>query len=424
MRKIIYVLLMLQISLQAQVQKVTLTDCYTGARESHPSYSDQLRIRQINQLKQSNAGIQWLPQLYLNGQANYQSDAIDLSIPISMPNQPPTFKRIQTDKDQYKATIDVSQLLFDGGTVKVQKQITELTAQTDVLQTEVDLHKGKEQVNQVYFYLLILKQNEQLLQTTANNLLEKRKSIESGVANGLLNENDLRLIDVELMKIKQQIKELQIAYIANVNVLAEITGLKLESNVQLVFPDSVFETKDSLARTELLLFDSQRKTTDLSKQLLQTQRVPKLYTFGQLGYGKPGLNMLGNEFNTFYIVGVSLKWNIWDWNKTNRDKQVVGLQKEQISSKETQFVRNIKIAEENNRSKIEQLESAVESDGQIIKLHKDIVSMNSLRLDQGLITTTEYLNSVSAETIANIQGEVHKIQLLQAKYDLKILKGN
>ncbi len=424
MRRIIYALLMLQLSLQAQNQKVTLADCYIGARERHPSYSDQLRIQQINKLKVENAGIQWLPQLFLNGQANYQSDAIDLSIPISLPNQAPTFKRIQTDKDQYKATVDVSQLLFDGGTVKVQKQIAELSTQTDVLQTEVDIHKGKEQVNQVYFYMLILKQNEHLLQTTVNNLLEKRKSIESGVANGLLNENDLRLIDVELMKIKQQIKELQIAYTANVNVLAEITGLKLDTSVQLVLPDSINDVNDSLSRSELLLFESQRKTTDLSKQLLQTQRVPKLYTFGQLGYGKPGLNMLGNEFNTFYIVGVSLKWNIWDWNKTNRDKQVLGLQKEQISSKETQFVRNIKIAEENYRSKIEQLESAVVSDGQIIELHKEIVSKNSLRLDQGLITTTEYLNSVSAETIAKIQGEVHKIQLLQARCDLKILKGN
>ena len=430
MRKQVFIMLLLPLSLLAQERRaITLADCYKAAREFHPSYSDQGRIGQISDLKVSNVKTQWLPQLNLSGQATYQSASLELStlVPATFgpQGQVTSFaqKTIKTDKDQYKGTLDVNQVLYDGGSVSVQKQMAVESGKSDMLQTEVDIQKVKEQVNQVYFTLLILKQSQQQLQATQNNLLEKRKSLESGLTNGLLTANDLRQIDVELVKIAQQITELEISYSSNLQVLAEITGLKIESGSEVSLPEELITMYDSIVRPEQKLFASQRTNLDLSKKLSQTQRMPKLYAFGQVGYGKPGLNMISNDFSTFGIVGLTFKWNIWDWSKTAHDKQIITLQQEMIASKEEQFVRSIRIAKDNNHAKISQLEKAIEADTKIVSLNNEIVQTNSIRLDQGIITTTDYINSVNAELIAKIQSYAHKVQLIQAKYDYITLLG-
>ena len=42
----------------------------------------------------------------------------------------------------------------------------------------------------------------------------------------------------------------------------------------------------------------------------------------QAGYGNPGLNMLDNSFQPFYVVGLKANWNVFDWGKTKTDKKI------------------------------------------------------------------------------------------------------
>ena len=60
----------------------------------------------------------------------------------------------------------------------------------------------------------------------------------------------------------------------------------------------------------LAMFDIQKKQISLSQRLDEISRRPKIGAFAQLGYGKPGLNFLKNEFAPYYLVGVRAQWNI------------------------------------------------------------------------------------------------------------------
>jgi outer membrane protein TolC len=143
--------------------------------------------------------------------------------------------------------------------------------------------------------------------------------------------------------------------------------------------------------------------------------MPKLYAFGQLGYGRPGLNMLNNEFDDFYIVGATLKWNFWDWNKTKREKQVYAIQKSMVTTKRENFTKNLSIDLQNRKAAIQKLEEALKRDADIVTLRSGITQIAQSQLNNGVITTSDYLNELNAETQARINLETHKIQLEQAK---------
>jgi hypothetical protein len=60
-------------------------------------------------------------------------------------------------------------------------------------------------------------------------------------------------------------------------------------------------------RPEMKLFDLQNEQINLSKDLLVKVIYPKWMPWPS-GYGNPGLNMLDNSFQAFYMFGVKANW--------------------------------------------------------------------------------------------------------------------
>jgi len=65
------------------------------------------------------------PQITINGQVTYQSDVTGLTIPNNL------FKIDPLSKDQYKATAEIQQTLYDGGLNKKNREISQLGTEID-----------------------------------------------------------------------------------------------------------------------------------------------------------------------------------------------------------------------------------------------------------------------------------------------------
>jgi outer membrane protein TolC len=71
---------------------------------------------------------------------------------------------------------------------------------------------------------------------------------------------------------------------------------------------------------------------------------------------------------------------------------------------------------ENKRSEVLKYEKIILKDREILDLRSKVVKEYASRLDHGVITATEYLNELNAESEARLNINIHKIQLVQAKY--------
>ncbi|NQV78075.1 MAG: hypothetical protein HQ490_06940 [Lutibacter sp.] len=86
-----------------------MEDFYTLINKSYPLTKQHDLLTTQNELDVAVIKTKKLPQLHFSAQATYQSDVT--SIPIVIPGstiEPP-------NKDQYKATASINQLIYDGG---------------------------------------------------------------------------------------------------------------------------------------------------------------------------------------------------------------------------------------------------------------------------------------------------------------------
>jgi ABC-2 type transport system permease protein len=113
MKRFIYFLIALFALPIVGQQKITLEECYNLVEKNYPLVKQTNLIKQKSDYEIEALNKAKLPSINLNAQATYQSDVIGL--PTAMPSVEPL------NKDQYRATLDVNQLInaIDGAAAGV-----------------------------------------------------------------------------------------------------------------------------------------------------------------------------------------------------------------------------------------------------------------------------------------------------------------
>jgi outer membrane protein TolC len=389
---------------------VALSWCLERTALNHPRMGNNELIGQIADDRISNIKSGNLPQVELNGKASYQSDAISLDINIPIPG----LVIPESPKDQYKLSLDLTQSLYDGGYSRNRQNIEKAAEKVEQSQLEIDVHSTKMQVKDLYYSILLIQKNQEIIQLSLDQLMENRNVIITGIKNGVLLANDLDLLDVEIIKLKQRKSELENSRLAGIRMLSSKTGEIIPEDTHLQPSGFKVPENDTVRRLEKALFDLQSQQLGASKGLVKSRTLPKVYAFGQFGYGNPALNMLKDEFDTYYIVGAGLKWTIWDWKTSGRDKEIIGLQQNMIESRKAQFESDIRSALIGQRAEINNHEENLKSYQNILELRSHISSVAKVQLEQGIIKTLDYITILNQETVARIQYENEKIILQQA----------
>ncbi|MEI6695253.1 MAG: TolC family protein [Bacteroidota bacterium] len=406
------------LTLSVNAQNIDLQFCYQKALANYPLSSQKESIRSIGELKIKSLNTNYLPQVNINGQLSYQSDVTKIPIKLPLISIP------EASKDMYKASLDINQLIWDGGMISAQKNLEDISTQAEQQNLETELYKLKERVNLFYFNILMLQQNTDLLEISKKDILAKLLKIASGVKNGMLTESNADNLKAEIIKIDQKIIEIKSSKSANIQMLNELCGIAITDLSVLTLPEiAVNTTGFENLRPELKIFELNKNKLTLTSSILSTKMMPKIYGFGQLGYGRPGLNMLSNDFQSFYIVGAKLSWNIWNWNQTKNDKKILELQKDIINSNKEAYQKNTKMVYQRDVAEIDKFTELILKDLEIIQLRTKIASNSSSQFDNGYITSSDYLNDVNAATQAKINFEIHKIQLQKAKCDYLVNLG-
>lgn len=416
--KLLFIALLLPIHLLMAQEAVTLEQCQNWARENHPVLKQLDLYQQILALKNENNATSYLPQVGLNGQATYQSDVTKIGISI------PGMAIPTVDKDQYKFYLDFKQTIWDGGLSKAKELINETENAGNQSQIEVELYQVKEKVNQFYFTSFLIQENLKILEKKTETLGERQKIVESAVKNGMVLGSELDQLVAEQIKTDQLVLELKSNRETVLSALAILTGKESGRMQDLALTEEPLLLDKPLMRPELDLFAKQNDLLNANSEILKKQRNPKLFGFGQAGYGKPGLNMLNSEFDTYYLVGLGFNWNVLDWKNTSRQQQVLKLQQDIVQTRQENFIRNIDMATDQQNKQIDQLAQLLKSDQKLIQVRERITKTSASKLENGTITTADYIQDLNAETTARLTLETHKIQLKEARIKLGNIRGN
>jgi outer membrane protein TolC len=401
-------------------ESLTLFDCQRMARENAPRLGDLDVLQKMGDAKIDQAETYWYPSLDLNGKLSYQSDVVtvtltDPDIPVAFPEVP---------HDQYGLNLDISQNLYDGGITKGKKSYEEALLAADLQQVEVDLYGLKGRVNQYYFAVLIVQENMQNLDIHLKNLQARKEAVRTAVTHGTLLETELHILEVERLKVEKSMIELASRKKSYMSALNVICGEGFDTEAILEKPHFEGLDEGSMTRPEYKLFDLKQASMEAGKELMGKKRMPVLYAFGQTGYGKPGYNVMNEDWDYYYMVGAGLRWKIWDWNSTSREKQLIGYQQQILQSQRKTFDKEIEALLVQEEARIEQYMLTMEMDQQVLELQQKISKQAAVQLDHGTMTATDYVTELNKESLARISLASHQVMLMQSMANYLTIQGN
>jgi outer membrane protein TolC len=399
-------------------QTISLTECLEKSKVNYPLHKSIDLINKNTELKLQQLKTNYLPVFDLSGSVTWQNDVPHFNSPS------PSFPIPKAPKDQYKIYVDVKQMIFDGGITKASKEVEKISGIADTKATEVDLYAIRDKIISSYYFILVVKKQIKQIDLAIEQLQKRIDEISAAAENGVILASNIDVFKVEILKLKQQKTGMQEAENTAFGILNELVGDRIPQSAEFTVPDVLLSKQDSLiTRPEIDLFDVQKQKVDAVINLQTKNRMPKLYGFGQLGYGNPTYNVLNDKFGEYYMVGVKLNWNIYDWKKTAKEKQILAQQKQIISSKQESFVKQIKIAENELKGNINKYQKYILSDKEILELQKSITKTSLSKLKNGTITAADYVKDLNAQLSAAIALEIHKLQLSKAKVEYVNLLG-
>jgi outer membrane protein TolC len=398
-----------------------LPDLQNAALQNDPRDRTIHLLQQQSNLRLGNIRAERLPSIAVNGQAQYQSTTFTL--PITLPGVNfPTPKR-----DTYDAHVDAREPLFDatrGARIDLERaQLAESQARVST-----SLYTLRQSVNDAYFNALLLQERADIERTNITDLEAQLKVAQARVREGTALRSEAATLAAALIARRQSLDEIQSNRRAAINVLADLTGRSIGDSVRLAIPASATATSrvnaDSLdARPEVVQFQKARAALEAQRAVVAKKDLPRVSAFGRAGYGRPGLNPLSRQFESYWIAGLQLDWAPLSWGSNSRDRQALAIQGEIVANDEAAFRQGIVRGLETDLASIDRLSHVIASDDSIIALRETILQETRARYRESVITSAEYVDRQTDLLAAQIARATHRVQLAEAYARLETTTG-
>lgn len=394
-------------------QKMTLENCYSLVHQNYPTAKQITLLQQKSEHEVNALQTGKLPKIDLNAQGTYQNQVTEIPNPFISP----------LNKDQYKATLDVNQLLYNGGLIDANTKLKEAQTKTQQQQVEVNLYQLKSKINQLFFSILLLQERKDLLLAKQKQLESKIKEVKTGIQFGAILPASEKVLEAENLKIRQQLSEIQFDKKKLFENLSSITYSTIPETTELEKPIITTQTDTAINRPEMHYFELQEQQIDASKSVLTKNNLPKINAFGIAGYGNPGLNMIENSFEPIFMIGLKANWNVFDWNKSKSEKEALSVSADIVTTEKETFLLNNKIQLQEINAEIQKAETNIATDTDIIALREYVEKSASSQLKNGVITASEYLTEFTNLYEAKNSQKIHEIQLELAKANYQVAIG-
>lgn len=419
MKKLLSLVIFTIVAINGITQPVTLQTCLNNAVKNSPLNKQNKINSEISVLQQNNIFAGKLPQMNLNGQVTYQSAVTELPIKV------PGFSAPEIPKLQYKITMDANQLIYGGNSIAYQKEIEDINLNINQINNETELYQLRERVNQLYFNILLSQANKLVIEQTIADLKLRHSKLLAGEKNGIVLHSSVQIMEAEILKAEQRLIEVSEGKQALISTLNVITGETYSETTIFAEPESDIDLSTFLnKRPEYRTFDAMIQKLDASTKLITARDLPKVYGFGTAGFGRPGLNMFKEEADFFYMTGIKVTWNFYNWHLSDRERKIVNLNAEILENRKASFNLNTQSVVQQYLRDIEKTSSLLKSDMEIIQLRESVKKSVATQLENGTISVTEFILEQIACEQAYMQKNYHKIQQLQAKWLYKAATGS
>jgi outer membrane protein TolC len=375
-----------------------------------------LRVRSID--------VERLPSVSALGQSQYQSDVP--SAPFNGPDGRPVFA---APKFTYDASLRVDQRLYDPS-IQPRRDLARADLAESQAAVQTKLFALRQEVNDAFFTAALLQEQLAALDATLEDLDARFKGITTRVREGAALPAEASAIEASLLQQRQQAHAMRANRRAALARLATLTGRVIDPDAPTQLPataESAAGVRETLlgerARPEYAQFDRARDRAARQQAAASAADRPQVSAFGRGGYGRPGLDFVSDRPEAYALAGIQLQWRAWNWGTSERERGVLALQQTIVSAEEAAFTSALRRAIETDLAAIDHLEASLPTDDRIVSLREQIERTARVRLGEGAITASEYLDRHTEWLTAQFDRVRHRVELAQARVNLQTKLG-
>lgn len=395
-----------------------------AAVDTDPRSREFQLLASQSDLRRKNIAAGHLPSVSVQGQAQYQSDVP--TAPFTLPNGQPLFA---PPKATYDGSVQVDQRLFDP-TLGAQSQLERAQLAERQARVRTILFSLRQQVNDSFFAAAALQERAGALASTIDNLETRLRETNARVREGGALAAEAAAVEATLLERRQDAAQIRADRRAALARLTRLTGQSIGEDDTLALPDltaavaSARAAPDSArARPEYAQFARTRDRIAQQQAIAATEEAPHVSAFARVGYGKPGLNFISDQFESYGLGGLRIQWRAWTWGAANREREALALDREVVLADEQAFTRSLGEANEGDLETIDRLHEALAFDDRIVTLREQVERTTELRFREGVVTASDYLDRVSELLRARFARAGHQVELAQASARLLTTLG-
>lgn len=403
----------------AEGQTLTLAECQELSRTNYPLLQQGAIDEAITQLQLEKLDLNKRPQISWKAQATYQTESVE--VPFSLPSG----EQLSQPKLNGQTTLEANYILYEGGRIEAAKAVEQAQLGVKKQSLEVALEPLKQQVNQLYFGILLAQAQDSILLQTKTDLEVRRTQLEAGVRGGVVLPSEVTKLEVELLRLESKRQELAAGIQRQLATLGYFIGRVIDDQVKLALPDSpTTGIPATVARPELELYQQQKLQLLSQNAVLEAERRPQLSAFIQAGagYANP-LNFFDTNLTPFAVGGLRFQWNIIDWGKKDKDKQLLELQAKRIDTQQATFLHQLDVLDGQYIADENKLQQLLEQGEAIQLLQEELLAQTAAQLEHGVATANDYLIQSTAVTQTKLNQKLYELQQLQLRIDYLTSKG-
>lgn len=407
------------------VAQTSLDKCRQATRRNYPEIRKLDIIRATCDCNLKNASMQWLPQVRIGGQFNWVNNVNNFNDLLANANpiasyalQYITNKILHLESEhpwQYAAGVSVTQNIWDGGASVLRKSAARAEAESREAEVEVNLQAVEDQLDEVYFSILLLERRLELAENRIGILTDNFRKLQNLHREGYVSDMDVSKMDVEILSAEQMADEIRYGIKVFRISLSLLTGMNMACE-KLVVPAEPATGADFL-RPEFRLLESQRKMLSLQEKKLNVELMPKIGLFAEAGYGYPNrnifLNLTGNKPTFNAQAGIRVIFNLSPLYTRSRDKSTISNRMEMLNIQGDILNFNFNLQNQRLLQEAERLRECLRRDKRILELRTKLRIAAEKRLEEGEIDLTELLKDINEENNAALQSDIHSLTLLK-----------
>ena len=394
----------------ANAREWTLDDAVkTAVNASHSARVERLEADAAS-LDTENASAHRYPTLSASASANVVSEVMKLETPV---------KSIQFgDYDSYDISLRIRQIIYDGGRYSYAGKAAEARHQARLSRAEAGELTAEFEIKSAFYTLLLAEQSAKAVREAINEAENHLHDVEALRDQGMALENDVLRARLRISTARMDLTSREADIERAKAQFRDILGIESDDEVALVWNDTGIDNSDPETNTSLLFdrpefraFEAASRSSQYTARSIRSATYPTVSLSGGLNYGQPGLDPPANDWMHYFSAGITVNWNMWDWNIADREAEKAFIETRKIEADREDFTQEMLRRYREAVTALNEAESRAELAEESAEYARRNLELITASYREGMSKETDYDNAHVAYTKAGIDLAASRIMI-------------